>query len=155
MKFMAISMAMLFTACKKDSITTSDTVFVNTTAHQISVTSYIGGVAQAQSQSSFSLMPGESKTVLSSGNGGIGNGATFGAIYSIMDSFVVKFDNAFSITHYKVNFTGSNPKHYPFASGRNIYNEANYQATMKKDAKYRREWELKYTFKEQDYLDAR
>jgi hypothetical protein len=155
MKIFLIAMILLpgFVSCIKEKSTVSNTVFANTTPYAIQVNAYTGG--QVQPGSTFSLAANETKQVFSIRDGGIGNGTTFGYIHFPVDSFVVVFDTAHSIAHYKPALTGNNPKRYLYSSKRNIYNDSSYAVNILSDTKYKREWGFKYTFTEQDYLDAR
>jgi hypothetical protein len=153
MKYVSLFIFLFFTACIKESNTFSTTRFNNTTSHYISVDVYKwGGLVP---QHSFFLTPGESKIVLSTSNGGIGNGIALGSMLMIMDSIKVVFDDLYRITHYKPSLTGTNPHNYPYHSPRNIFNDSSYTRVLKGDRKYRRECDFKYTFTQQDYLDAR
>jgi|KBSSwiS6_1023812.scaffolds.fasta_scaffold00415_2 hypothetical protein len=139
--------------CVKDKITISNTQFENTTSHSVKVDGYKNGLIQTES--SFVLNANESKQVFHLNNGGIGSGLTFGGYNQPLDSFVVIFDNTYRISHYKPNLIGTNNKRYLYSSKRNIYNDSSYVRNLLVDKKYKREWDFKYTFIEQDYLDAR
>lgn len=149
---LAIGLIML-ASCSKEKNTISNTDFVNSTLHNINVKAYKNGIIQTDG--SFILNANETKQVFNLNNRGIGSGLTFGGYYQPMDSFVVTFDNTYSISHYKPNLIGTNLKKYLYSSKRNIYNDSSYVPNLLKDSKYRREWDFKYTFVEQDYLDAR
>lgn len=88
-------------------------------------------------------------------NRGIGAGMSFGSISHPLDSFTVIFDREYKIAHYKPALTGMNPKRYLYDSDRNLYNDSNYTSSLLVDEKYIRQWEYKYEFTEQDYLDAK
>ena len=150
---LVLTMLFSFTACKKDSVTLSNNVFINKTIHQINVIGYKDGLAQTQC--SFSLSSNETKSVFTLNNRGIGNGLAFGGYFRYIDSFVVKFDNTYNISHYKPNLIGNNVKYYEFNTNRNLFNEGNFISLITKDEKYRRELDFNYTFIEQDYLDSK
>lgn len=139
--------------CIKEKITISNTQFENTTSHVIKVDGYRNG--QIQSESSFVLNANESKQVFHLNNRGIGSGLTFGGYNQPLDSFVVVFDNSYRISHYKPTLIGTNTKRYLYSSKRNIYNDSSYIPNLVSDKKYKREWDFKYAFIEQDYLDAK
>jgi len=149
----AILVLLSFAGCIKEKSTVSNTIFTNSTSHAIAVNAYAGG--QIQSASSFSLSANETKQVFSIRNGGIGIGCSFGYYNFPVDSFLVFFDSSYSIAHYKFTLIGNKPKRYLYSSKRNIYNDSSYVAHLVYDAKFKREWDLNYTFIEQDYLDAR
>ena len=153
MKYALITGLLFFISCKKDSVTLSDTVFTNTTAHTIRVSGYTGGVVNAES--AFTLNANESKIVFSLNNRGVGNGLCFGEYYRFVDSIAVEFDGTFRMSHYKTGVVGNSIKKYDFSSSRNLFNENNYSRVIIKDVKYRREWNFTYRFTEQDYLDAK
>jgi hypothetical protein len=153
MKYLIFGIVITFMSCKKDSVTLSNTIFANNSTHQIIVQGFKNGVNDIES--SFVLNPNETKSVFTLNNRGIGNGLSFGEYYRPIDYFLVQFDGQYKISHYKSNLIGTNPKRYLFTSIRNIYNDSNYIKNITKDEKYRREWDFKYTFTEQDYLDAR
>lgn len=153
MKYALITGLLFFLSCKKDSVTLSNTIFINNTSHTISISGYKAGVINTES--SFTLSANESKSVFTLNNRGIGNGLCFGEYYRYVDSFVVQFDGAFSISHYKPDLVGNSIKKYYFSSNRNLYNDASYLRIITKDNRYRREWDFKYTFTEQDYWDAK
>lgn len=153
MKYILLIVLLTMLSCKKDSVTLSNTIFNNTTSHQISVVCYKNGAVYQES--SFNLNPNESKSVFTLNNRGIGNGLSFGEYYRTVDSIVVIFDNIYKIAHYKPNLIGTNFKKYLFSSTRNIFNDSNYIRNIIKDEKYRREWDFKYSFVEQDYQDVR
>lgn len=152
MKYSILFIMLFVISCKKDSVTLSSTIFINSTSHLILVEGYKNGLLN--SESSFELSANEAKTVFTLNNRGIGNGLNFGEYYRNVDSFVVKFDNIFKISHYKPNLIGNSLKEYLYNSNRNIYNDMNYLRNMTRDEKHRREWDFKYTFIEQDYLDT-
>jgi hypothetical protein len=153
LKYLSVILIFGFTSCIKESVTLSYSTFYNSTSHQIKVLGYYNG--NTLQESSFDLNPNEMKSFLILNNRGIGNGLSFGEYYQPLDSIVVIFDSVYNISHYKPNLTGTNSKFYPFTSDRNIFNGTNYTRTITKDRKYRREWDFKYTFVEQDYSDAR
>ncbi len=146
-----IFLSIVFTSCIKESMTESSNYFFNSSDHMINVQAFRDG--QVLDVSSFTLNGNSEKLVFQTINGGIGEGICFCGGGS--DSIVVTFDSLYSITHYTSNFSGSNPNSYSFNSKRNIYNGSNYLTILKDVSKFRREWEFKYTFTEQDYIDAR
>lgn len=150
--FLAV-LLFFFSSCTKDGVTLSYTNFINSTNHSINVRAYLGGLIQ--NQSSFILNPNETKQVFDLNNRGVGNGVSFGVYSHPLDSFVVTFDNTYNISHYKPTLIGMSIKKYLYSSKRNIYNDSSYIPNLLKDTKYRREWDFKYTFVEQDYLDAK
>lgn len=152
MKYLPIIGLLFFASCNKDSVTISNTIFINNTSHSISVFGYNNGLLNQES--SFDLNANDIKTVFTLNNRGIGEGLSFGEYFRPVDSFVVIFDNSFKITHYKPTLIGNNPKNYLFGSNRNIYNDSNYTNSIIIDKKFRREWNFEYTFIEQDFLDA-
>ena len=72
-----------------------------------------------------------------------------------MDSFVVTFDNVYSIVHYKPTLIGSNPKRYLYSSKRNIYNDSSYAINIRSETGQEKFVDFTYTFTNQDYLDAK
>lgn len=153
MKYLYLIFLIALYSCVKDSVTLSKTIFTNSTLHQINLVGYKNGIIDQEC--TFSLNPNESKSVFVLNNRGIGNGLSFGGYFQSVDSFVVNFDNMNMISHYKPNLIGTNTKKYLFYSSRNIFNDSNYLKNITIDRKYRREWDFKYTFVEQDYIDAR
>lgn len=143
----------LLTGCIKESNTISTTYFINTTQHKIEVNAYLNGYVQTNS--SFVLNANESKMIFNFNYRGIGSGVSYGYINHPMDSFTVKFDDLYSISHYKPNLIGTSLIKYLYDSKRNLYNDSSYVSDITKDSKYRREWDFKYTFTEQDFLDVR
>ncbi|MEQ1799580.1 MAG: hypothetical protein ABL872_16615, partial [Lacibacter sp.] len=88
-------------------------------------------------------------------NRGIGNGLTYGGYNQPLDSFVVVYENIYYISHYKPTLVGGNSKKYLYTSKRNIYNDSSYVPNLIIDSKHQRSWDFKYSFFEQDYLDAK
>ncbi|MEZ4907821.1 MAG: hypothetical protein R2771_09350 [Saprospiraceae bacterium] len=154
MKYIIIILLLVFSSCIVESSTYSHTFFVNNTNHYIEVIGYNGDTIDQQS--SFSLFHNEEKEVLTVSWGGIRKSdLSFGFFYGLNDSFAVVFDTTYRISHYKENLIGDNPNRYLYDSHRNIFNDSSYVETLKVDEKHHREWEEKYTFIEQDYLDAK
>jgi len=152
MKILVALLVLFLAACNKEENTFTDTYFTNATQHTIKVTVFMGA-ATVQSMS-FGLGPNEKKKVYYNNTRGLGRGVSYGYINSPMDSIVVAFDTTHTITHYKANLIGSNPKHYLYESDRNIYNDKSYAMTVTKSTDTQKSVEFLYTFTEQDYLDA-
>lgn len=71
------------------------------------------------------------------------------------DSAVIEFNNSRKAVHYGYNKTGSNPNAILYSSSRSIFNEKNYTERIILGTKNLDEREFKYTFTEQDYLNAK
>lgn len=153
MKYRAFIFVIMLSSCIKEENTFSDTYFKNSSSHVISVNPYSNG--SVNNQFAFSLSINEEKEVYHNNTRGLGKGLSYGRINQPMDSFLVTFDNLYSIVHYKPPLIGTNTKRYLYSSKRNIYNDSSYTANLLKDEKYQRSWKFIYTFTEQDYLDAK
>ncbi|MFZ6010187.1 MAG: hypothetical protein ACOYXT_07530, partial [Bacteroidota bacterium] len=66
----------------------------------------------------------------------------------------VHFDQDVIATHYMQNKQGPNPKGLVFESDRNLFNPANWQKDVPVNNKRYVEEQFRFTFTEQDYLDA-
>ena len=139
-------------SCNKERNTTSDTFFINSTQHVVKVNAYVKGVVD--SKISFELASNETKKVYHVNTRGINHGISYGYINMPVDSFVVSFDNTYSIVHYKSNLISTNPKRYMFDSKRNIYNDSSYALSVKNETEIERDVEFSYVFTDQDYIDA-
>ncbi|MEQ1554640.1 MAG: hypothetical protein ABL929_10700 [Ferruginibacter sp.] len=151
----ALLLFIVCNSCTKESSSTNNNIFENTTSHIIKVNAYLNG--SINSTNSFELLANQSKQVYTSTTRGIGSvSLTFGRVKTLeTDSFVVTYDNSYKIAHYRYNLEGNNPKKYLVTSIRNIYNDASYTQSITSDSKHYRVWEAKYKFTEQDYLDAK
>lgn len=147
--------AILFTgiiSCSKEKNTYSNSYGKNTTFHTIKVQPYKNGVID--NNTGFQLQANESKQIYYNNTRGKNAGLTYGAANQPADSFLVTFDNLWSIVHYKPTLVGNSSKRYLYSSRRNLYNDSSYVTVLSKDTKYSNHWEFTYTFTEQDYLDA-
>jgi hypothetical protein len=153
MKYLVPVCLFCLLSCNKEENTISETFFTNSTQYTVKVNAYVGGVVY--NDESFELEASEKRKVAYVNMRGISKGASYGRINQPIDSFVVTFDNVFSIVHYKPTLVGINPKRYLYESRRNIYNDTSYTLTVKKQTDTEKNVEFDYVFTEQDYLDAK
>ena len=148
--------SMFFTgiiSCTKEETTLSNSFAKNNTNHTIKVQPFYNGIVNTTM--TFELQGKESKKIYYNNTRGKNIGLTYGGINQPMDSFIVTFDNLYSIVHYKPPLIGNNPKRYLYNSKRNLYNDTSYVTVLENKTKYSNSWEFTYTFTEQDYLDAK
>jgi hypothetical protein len=153
MKLLNLLPLVCIVSCTKEQTTLSDTFAKNTTSHNIQIRLFKNGAID--NNVSFNLQPNETKKIYYNNTRGIGNGVTYGRINQPADSFIVTFDNLYSIAHYKPTLIGNSTKKYLYSSKRNLYNDSSYMAALTNSTKYSRKWEFTYIFVEQDYIDAR
>ena len=144
-----VCMSLAFVSCKVEQETFSYTLFTNTTQHDISVRPYYIGVIEPDL--AFTLSPAETKKVSVTSHGGLGDGVCYDTSLSTCDSVLVVFDDSLSVVHYKINFTGSAARFYPYSSLRNLYNIQSYRRNVINESRHSREVEFTYVFTESDY----
>lgn len=152
MKMSCLILFLFFLSCKKEKNTFSDSFIKNNTSHTIKITPYVNGTINMNS--TVEIQANEIKKVYYNNTRGLGKGVSYSRINQPMDSFVVTFDNMYSIVHYKSNLIGNRIKHYLYFSKRNLFNDSSYLSTIVRETKNQRSWEFIYTFVEKDFLDA-
>lgn len=142
-------------ACSvKEEVSSTSVILFNNTEHQISITSFRNGVAN---NSSLIHLPNYGNYTIESGSS---LGKTKGPVYFFdyfqnVDSVVVMWDNTYPITHMISDSFISTDKYIPFGNSRNLGNGNAYTNELTEETKYTIAWTVKYTFTEQDYLDAK
>lgn len=125
----------------------------NDTTHQIELHYYKNG--QENQDVYLSLNQNEIKEVLvTAGSDGLDSYPSHISGYEF-DSLIVEFDNSRKAVHYNFNTAGPNPNAIMYDNPRNLFNEENYAERIIVEKKRRSEREFRYTFTEQDYLDAK
>lgn len=147
--FMSISLV----SCIVEEETFSYTLFTNNSLHNITVCPYYNGVIDPEL--TFTLSPAETKKVSVTSHGGLGDGVCYDTSVSTCDSVLVLFDDSLSIVHYKLSFTGSAARFYPYSSLRNLYNIQSYIRNVINESRHSREVEFTYVFTENDYADLK
>lgn len=148
-----LAICIVFVGCTKERSTNYVATLYNGTSHNIEIKPYYGGVSPANKK--INLGPLESLEIANGSRRGIGENAGFSSnVLGSPDSMIVIFNNTFSITHYTVTPTAFSNKYYLYTSLRNIENFKSYEYTILKDSKHERGVSYKYTFTNQDYLDA-
>jgi len=145
----------LFWGCHPQKGFKTISVLENQTEHQIIISYYRNG--SLNKQNGVLINANETKEVLHSAENGKGPGMTYSTLLqgADFDSAIVAFDNNRKSVHYGYNKTGSNPNAVLYPSPRSIFNEENYTERIILGNKRLDEREFKYTFTEQDYLNAR
>jgi hypothetical protein len=148
-----LAICIVFVSCTKERSTNYVATLYNGSSHNIEIKPYYGGVSPANKK--INLGPMESKEIANGFDRGIVDHAGFSSAFlGSPDSMVVIFNNAFSITHYTVTPTVFSNKYYLYTSLRNIENYKSYEYKILEDSKHERGVSYKYTFTNQDYLDA-
>jgi hypothetical protein len=126
----------------------------NTSSTFIKLTFYKNGVKQNYLMID-SIKANECKTVLHANGFGKSDGPNYVNDIISKDSVIIEFNNTVQAIHYGYFITTTpNPKAIVFNNTRNILNGVNWKYKIISETKYFKETELKFTFEEQDYLDA-
>lgn len=80
---------------------------------------------------------------------------TYGAVQSVIDSTVLKWEKNYEVTYYLFPTNSLNPKSVQPNSSRSIYNDSTYERKVEKLKCGGSNTTLIFTFTEQDYLDAK
>lgn len=142
-----------FSSCVKDYKSTTATFIKNTTSHKIEIIPYTNGVVNNEY---YKLIEAYQDLEVYSGNVyGKTLEPDFGTLLQPNDSIVIKFDDSVKITHLKFNSTIQTGHYILYDSNRSISNPSNYVKTIEKETKHYLRGNFRYTFTEQDYLDAK
>lgn len=129
--------------------------FENKTNHKVVVTPYLSGVVYPQNISTLSA--NENLLLIKGGVLGTTEFTPLTAYIGVgsqMDSTIVTFDDTLSIVHYLMASPIGSRKYYLWTSNRNLLNRASWNEEIDKS---HASWKVttRYTFTEQDYLDAK
>lgn len=127
-------------------------VFVNKTAHTIEVKTFRNGVNTPNL--TLTILP-NSETLFADGTDrGLNDvSAGFNSEAYGGDSVHVVFEGTYLMVHYGAAVRTS-PKYYEQTHPRSLNNASGWLITTPVDKKYRRSHEYRFTFIDQDYLDA-
>lgn len=131
--------------------------FCNQSGKNLSIEYYKNGIININ-QSIKNIKNNECRNVFSIVSRG--SSPTYGSEIIDNDSAVIIFDDGRKLTHYGYfQKNGPNPKAYPNNHNRNIFGDGtgykdNWVYTLVSETKNSKSEEMKYTFTEQDYLDA-
>lgn len=140
-------------SCTRERSTNYVASLYNGTSHNIEIKPYYGGVSPANKK--INLGPMESIEIANGFDRGIVDHAGFSSAYlNGEDSVVVIFNNNKTISHYVITPASLSNKYYLYTSLRNLGNYKSYEYAIVKDSKQERDVSYKYTFTNQDYLDA-
>lgn len=146
-------------SCIREEKHESTTRICNATSKKLQLVFYRYGMIQ-QSETIDSILPKDCKIVLESHDFGKTTAPSYLNNILYMDSVIITFDDGAKLVHYGYfQKTGPNPKAYPSNHPRNIFTDGsgfkdNWVYTVLKETKRSKTEETKYTFREQDYLDA-
>lgn len=150
--FIFIGCILVCYSCIKEKQTFSYLKPYNNTGHTITIIPYSNGVKN-ESQKKILSPDSVAELEYNFTRGITSVPIIFFNYIRNVDSIHVLFDNQYQITHLLVN-ASSSLKSYPLSSQRNFGNKNSYQDEKTVDKKLTRTWEVKYTFTQQDYLDA-
>jgi hypothetical protein len=151
-----IIISLILLSCQKERQTSFQAFLINKSGHKIEIRPHFGStvpsdkIIRLQMNDSFLVGDGFFRGLVAADAYGFSSKYLNGA-----DSLRIIFDDVFSITHYVRTPASFAPKYYLYTSLRNLGNYKSYAATstvISKTAWYN---EYKYTFTEQDYLDAK
>jgi hypothetical protein len=134
--------------CRCKASLSSQTFITNSSTHQTELVPYKDGLAM--NQKSILLRNSENKSFYTN-NGGI-------FLFDIaVDSIEVVFDETIKAVHYsfEISKSGKNPKAIKYNQPRNLHNSSSFELSVKEESKCNTIHEYKYTFTEQDYLNAK
>jgi hypothetical protein len=154
-KITIILIAYLITiGCEKEPTTSYEVTLINPTLHQITVLPFFNGSVNANDTI---FLVKSSNFVIAIGNElGIVNHAGFDSKYlSGIDSLLIIYDDSFEIVHYNIAPPIVSPKSYLSSDPRNLFNYLNYEYSFEDKSKTMRQAWYRFTFTEQDYLDAK
>ncbi|MEO7266306.1 MAG: hypothetical protein ABIW38_15425 [Ferruginibacter sp.] len=140
-------------SCTKEEIGHTKSYLINSTNHNIKILPYIG--ASLDNSASKTIPPNSTIEVYAADVRGKTIDPSFGTVLQPYDSVVVSYDDVVKIPHIKFNLAYSGMHRVLFSSNRSISNQNNYLKTITSETKNSIEGNFKYTFTEQDYLDAR
>lgn len=149
-----VILLIIVTSCRKESSYSTTNYMCNTSSTFIKLTFYKNGVKQNYLMID-SIKANECKTVLHANGFGKSDGPNYVNNIISKDSVIIEFNNTVQAIHYGYFITTvPNPKAILFNNTRNILNGVNWKYKIISETKYFKETELKFTFEEQDYLDA-
>ncbi len=139
-------------ACKCEGTFKVISVFENSSSHNIKI-AY--SIKQNVKLGDFSIPISTSQTVdIASGRSRGDWNVYLDRIYTL-DSISITFDNSKKLVHYGPKVVQKNSNAILYSDSRNIFNEKSYEKNTLIDDGCYLETEYKYTFTEQDYLNAK
>lgn len=149
-----LSMVTTLVCCTKEKETITSLIIHNNSSKNIEIMPYRNGGIYTPGR--LSIPSGSGHSFPSHASRGISKvPVVFPSYLDMTDSIVVVFDGTYRITHLLHDSTTTYPiKHYLKTSVRNLGNLDSYISVITSDKKHKRFFEVKYTFTQQDYLDA-
>ena len=154
-----ICITILISSCIREESHHSTVYICNSSSKKVRLEFYRYGVVQ-QAETIDSILSKDCKIVLESHDFGKTTAPSYLNNILYMDSAVVTFEDGATLVHYGYfQKTGPNPNALPSNHPRNIFGDGtgykdNWVYTIIKETKRSKTEETKYTFREQDYLDA-
>ena len=142
----------MLTACSDATKTSTDTIFVNNSGHDIIITSYFQGAIYINEV--LEIKQAETETFNKTTRGLIKTGTSYVSWIMPVDSIVVNYGNSIKKVHFSNKIVSNNAKALQFENNRNILNEKNYIFRIKESSIRKQEVECEYTFTRADYEEA-
>jgi len=153
--FIVIIVLLILVSCRKESSYSTTNFICNEANHLVKIIYYKDGLVK--SDLTIGSI-GSCNLVYTSNGFGKGNASNYLNSTIDMDSAIVIFDNNIKAIHYSYNKIGSNPKAIIFGNSRNIFGGSSSGGWVNRivsETKHHIETELKYTFIEQDFVEAK
>jgi hypothetical protein len=161
-KLIVLIFSLLILSCHRREYTAIYNVYIcNESGKELYLKYYRYGLVQ-ENLTEKSIKNGECRNVFSAT--GRGSTSTYGNLMGYSDSAVVTFEDSSKLVYYGYfQKTGPNPKAYPNNHPRNFFGKDSIGQSVRNDwvykllseTKHSRNEELRYTFTEQDFLDAK
>lgn len=151
--------AIFISSCIREEIHNSKTYICNTSSKKIKIEFYRYGIVQ-KIETVDSIIPNECKIVKESNDFGKTTAQNYLDNILYMDSALITFEDGIKLVHYGYfQKIGPNPKAFPSNHPRNIFTDGNgykdnWVYNVLKETKRSKTEETRYTFREQDYIDA-
>lgn len=156
-KKVLLMLVSILTACKKETSYSTNNFICNNSNHSVNITYYKDGMI-IRNRTIDSIADASCNLIYKSNGFGKGNASNYLNSTINLDSALVSFDNNTLAVHYGFNTIGSNTKAIVFGNPRNIFGGSStggWESRIVSETKHHIETELKYTFIEQDYLNAK
>jgi len=157
MLFQKILIAMMIlgsmlTACSDATKTSTDTIFVNNSGHDIIITPYFQGAIYINDV--LEIKQAEIETFNKTTRGLVKTGTSYASWLLAADSIVVNYGNSIKKVHLSKKIVSNTAMALQFDEVRNILNEKSYIFRIKESSIRKQEVEYEYTFTKADYEEA-